>query len=105
MYIGAVGVVYFELFRHNIVLSEWMMKPYISERVLDIACYVLEHKCTVREVAKVFCVSKSTAHKDLSERLPLIDKVKYNEIAEVLADNWDERYLRGGEATKKKYKG
>ena len=81
------------------------MKEYITERVLDIADYVLQHKCTVREVAKCFCVSKSTAHKDLSERLPLIDKVKYNEIAEVLADNWDERYLRGGEATKKKYKG
>lgn len=81
------------------------MKEYITERVLDIADYVLKTKCTVREVARIFCVSKSTAHKDLSERLPLIDKHKYNEISEVLADNWGERYLRGGEATKKKYKG
>ena len=81
------------------------MKEYIAERVLAIADYVLESKCTVREVGKVFCVSKSTAHKDLSERLPLIDKRKYDEIAEVLTDNWDERYLRGGEATKKKSKG
>ena len=81
------------------------MKEYIAERVLAISDYVLINKCTVREVGKVFCVSKSTAHKDLSERLPLIDKHRYAEIAEVLTDNWDERYLRGGEATKRKYKG
>ena len=81
------------------------MKPYICERVLDEADYVLEHKCTVREVAKIFCVSKSTAHKDLSERLPVLDKKLYQKIAEVMTDNWGERYLRGGEATKKKYKG
>ena len=81
------------------------MKSYICERVLEIADYVLEHKCTVREVAKIFCVSKSTAHKDLSERLPVIDKQRYSQIAEVMTDNWDERYLRGGEATKRKYKG
>ena len=81
------------------------MKQYIVERVLQEADYVLTNKCTVREVAKAYCVSKSTAHKDLSERLPVIDKQKYAEIAEVLTDNWDERYLRGGEATRRKYKG
>ena len=81
------------------------MKSYICERVLLIADYVLEHKCTVREVAKVFCVSKSTAHKDLSERLPMIDRQLYGKVVEVMTDNWDERYLRGGEATKRKYKG
>ena len=81
------------------------MKSYICERVIDVATYVLEHKCTVREVAQVFCVSKSTAHKDLSERLPIIDKRLYVQIVEVMTDNWDERYLRGGEATKRKYKG
>ena len=81
------------------------MKSYICERVLDVASYVLEHKCTVREVARVFCVSKSTAHKDLSERLPLIDKQLYSKIEQVMTDNWDVRYLRGGQATKKKYKG
>ena len=81
------------------------MKEYITERVLEIADYVLSNKCTVREVAKEFCVSKSTAHKDLSERLPQIDKLRYDQIAEVMSDNWDVRYLRGGEATKKKYKG
>ena len=81
------------------------MKSYICERVNDEALYVLKHKCTVREVARVFCVSKSTAHKDLSERLPVIDKQLHSQIERVLTDNWDVRYLRGGEATKKKYKG
>lgn len=79
------------------------MKDYIVERVMDIAEYLLQHKCTVREAAYAYCVSKSTAHKDLSERLPLLDKTLYEQVAEVLRDNWDERYIRGGEATKQKY--
>ncbi len=79
------------------------MKDYIEERVLEIARYVVENKCTVREAGKIFCVSKSTAHKDLSERLPVLDKNLYEEVSKVLDDNWSERYLRGGMATKKKY--
>ncbi len=50
------------------------MKDYIAERVTDIAHYVLENKCTVRDASYAYCVSKSTAHKDLSERLPELDK-------------------------------
>lgn len=80
------------------------MKDYIAERVIDIANYMLEHKCAIREAAYVFCVSKSTAHKDLAERLPELDKQLYEKVSEVLRDNWDERYIRGGEATKQKYK-
>ncbi len=80
------------------------MKGYIAERVVDIAEYLLKYQCTVREVAKVYCVSKSTAHKDLSERLPQIDDALYKKVACVLQNNWDDRYLRGGEATKRKYK-
>ena len=83
---------------------EKYMKDYIVERVTDIASYLLEHKCTIREAAYAFCVSKSTAHKDLAERLPCIDKQLYSQVATVLQDNWDERYIRGGEATKQKYK-
>ena len=79
------------------------MKDYIAERVIDIADYLLKTGCTIREVANAFCVSKSTAHKDLSERLPLIDKQKYAEVSAALNDNWAERYLRGGEATRRKY--
>ncbi len=80
------------------------MKDYIAERVTDIAHYVLENKCTVRDASYAYCVSKSTAHKDLSERLPELDKQLYEQVAEILRDNWDERYIRGGEATKRKYK-
>lgn len=80
------------------------MKDYIAERVMDIAHYLLENKCAIREAAYAFCVSKSTAHKDLAERLPELDKELYEQVAEVLKENWDERYIRGGEATKLKYK-
>ena len=79
------------------------MKEYIAERVIEIADYLLEHGCTIREVANVFCVSKSTAHKDLSERLPQLDSQKYSLVSQALSDNWEERYLRGGEATKQKF--
>ncbi|MCM1194958.1 MAG: sporulation transcriptional regulator SpoIIID [Corallococcus sp.] len=80
------------------------MKEYITERVTEIAHYLVENKCTVREVADVFCVSKSTAHKDLSERLPQLDKELYLSASDILKENWDERYVRGGEATKRKFK-
>lgn len=79
------------------------MKDYIIERVTDIAQYVLDNKCTVREAAYVYCISKSTAHKDLSERLPQIDKQTYEKVSKILQGNWNERYIRGGEATKQKY--
>ena len=81
------------------------MKDYIEERVFDIANYVVANKCTVREAGKAFCVSKSTAHKDLSERLPNLNRALYNDVAGVLGNNWKERYIRGGMATKLKYKG
>ena len=79
------------------------MKEYIAERVIEIADYLLKNGCTIREVANVFCVSKSTAHKDLSERLPQLDAEKYRLVSQALDDNWAERYLRGGEATRRKY--
>ena len=79
------------------------MKEYIAERVIEIADYLLANGLTIREVADVFCVSKSTAHKDLSQRLPLIDADKFELVSAALAGNWSERYLRGGEATKRKY--
>ncbi len=81
------------------------MKKYISERAVEIADYVISHKCTVRTVADVFCVSKSTAHKDLAERLPRVDPDRYKLVSAILSDNWSERYIRGGVSTQKKYKG
>ena len=80
------------------------MKDYIAERVIEIADYLLKTGCTIRDAANTFCVSKSTAHKDLSERLALLDKDKYQAVSAALDGNWAERYLRGGEATKRKYK-
>ncbi len=79
------------------------MKDYIAERAVSEANWVIEKRCTVREAAKAFCVSKSTAHKDLTVRLAEENPVLQEQVAEVLKLNWEERYLRGGIATKKKY--
>lgn len=79
------------------------MKDYIRVRVLDIAAYLLETGQTVRQAAEVFHVSKSTVHKDVTERLEKINKELYLEVSQVLARNKAERHIRGGEATKKKY--
>ncbi|MFS8500621.1 MAG: sporulation transcriptional regulator SpoIIID [Caldicoprobacter sp.] len=80
------------------------MKDYIEERVLEIANYMIQSKATVREVAKVFKVSKSTVHKDVSERLPKINPILWEEVKKVLEYNKAERHIRGGKATRLKYK-
>lgn len=79
------------------------MREYVRRRTLEMAMLVISRRCTVRQAAKVFCVSKSTAHKDLSERLALLDEALYDKVQRVLRDNWEERYLRGGCATRRKY--
>lgn len=79
------------------------MKDYIYERVLEIANYIYETKATVRQAAKVFGVSKSTVHKDVTKRLQKIDKHLAHKVREVLDYNKSERHYRGGEATRKKY--
>ena len=81
------------------------MKGNIEERACDLANYILEHKATVRAAAQKFGVSKSTVHKDLSERLQMISHPLYLAVKEVLEENKAERHLRGGMATKRKYKG
>lgn len=80
------------------------MQEYIQKRVLDICAYILKTKATVRQAAQVFEVSKSTVHKDLTERLPSLNKTMAEEVKKVLDFNKSERHLRGGEATKRKYK-
>jgi putative DeoR family transcriptional regulator (stage III sporulation protein D) len=77
----------------------------IEERARDLALYIVEHNATVRDAARHFGVSKSTVHKDLSERLRYIDYPLYTQARAVLEQNKAERHLRGGEATRKKYKG
>ncbi|AZK60704.1 Stage III sporulation protein D [Candidatus Desulforudis audaxviator] len=81
-----------------------MMQEYIQKRVLDICAFILESKATVRQAATVFKVSKSTVHKDMTERLPSLNKKLANRVRIVLEHNKSVRHLRGGEATRKKYK-
>jgi len=80
------------------------MQEYIRKRVLDISEYILESSATVRQAANVYGVSKSTVHKDVTERLPAIDKNLAGKVKTVLEKNKAERHIRGGEATRKKYK-
>lgn len=80
------------------------MKEYIEDRVMRIADYVLENGATVRLAAKAFGTSKSTVHKDLTERLYSISPSTAKQVAEVLKKNKDERHIRGGNATRMKYK-
>jgi len=80
------------------------MQEYIQKRVLDICSYILETQATVRQAAQVYQVSKSTVHKDMTERLPSLNKQLAQEIKAILEYNKAERHLRGGEATRRKYK-
>lgn len=80
------------------------MKDYIRKRVLEISNYILKSKNTVRQTAVIFGVSKSTVHKDMIERLPAIDKNIATKVRNILEINKAERHIRGGEATRKKYK-
>ena len=79
------------------------MKTYIEERVIELANYIVEHGGTVRSAAKLFCVSKSTVHKDVTERLVKINPRLAGEARRVLEVNKSERHIRGGLATKEKY--
>ena len=79
------------------------MKEYIEERVLIIADYIIETKKTVRAAAVAFNVSKSTVHKDMSERLPQLCKHSAKKVRQILDINKAERHIRGGNATKNKY--
>lgn len=79
------------------------MQEYIRRRVLEISQYILESQATVRQAASVYGVSKSTVHKDMTERLPAINKAVASRVKHVLDHNKAERHLRGGEATRKKY--
>ena len=79
------------------------MKDYIEERAVEIAYYIIEHKATVCQTAKIFGVSKSTVHKDVTERLLKINPALAGEARKVLNVNKQERHIRGGFATREKY--
>lgn len=76
----------------------------IKDRTLEEARFFINHNSTVRATAKAFNVSKTTIHKDLTQRLPYFLPILYEEVLEIISKNTKERALRGGEATKKKYK-
>ena len=80
------------------------MKDYIEDRVMEIAQYIIDNNATVRSTAKVFSVSKSTVHKDVHERLIHINMNMYGQCRNVLEKNKAERHIRGGLATREKYK-
>ena len=75
----------------------------LEERVLCCAEYIVQTGCTVRACSAHFSISKSTVHKDMTERLPQIDKALYAEVRAILDKNLSERHIRGGNATRKKY--
>ena len=81
------------------------MKGNMEERAERLALYILENRATVRAAAQRFEISKSTVHKDLSERLPAFNRTLYLQVKEVLEANKAERHIRGGRATRKKYNG
>ena len=79
------------------------MKDYIEERAVEIAKYIIETGATVRQAAKKFGISKSTAHKDCTDRLVQINPGLAQEVRLVLDVNKQERHIRGGLATREKY--
>ena len=79
------------------------MRDDLETRARELAVYLIERRTTIRDAAKHFSVSKSTVHKDLSERLREIDRSLYVQVKEILEQNKAERHLRGGEATRRKY--
>ena len=80
------------------------MNSLIIKRVLDEANYMLKTKDTIREIATIFNVSKSTVHKDLHERLAEINIELFEQVDSILKYHIDVRHIRGGQSTKKKYK-
>ncbi len=77
----------------------------MEERAERLAQYIIENRTTVRAAAQKFGISKSTVHKDISERLPQFNRVLYQQVKEVLEVNKAQRHIRGGIATRKKSRG
>ena len=83
--------------------GDFFVKSYIEERAIEIANYIIENNATVRQAAKVFGISKSTVHKDCTERLIQINPALAAQARKVLDVNKKERHIRGGLATREKY--
>ena len=81
------------------------MTDTIAQRACTLAVYMIETGATVRSTAQHFGISKSTVHKDISQRLPQYNRALYLQVRHVLQTNKQERHIRGGMATRRKYKG
>ena len=81
------------------------MSNTIEERACELAVYMIETGATVRAAAQHFGISKSTVHKDLQQRLPQYNRLLYEQVRKVLNTNKAQRHIRGGMATRRKYKG
>ena len=79
------------------------MREDLEQRAEELAVYIIENRATIRAAARQFGVSKSTVHKDLSERLEQIDRPLWQQVKKILAQNKAERHIRGGNATRAKY--
>ena len=90
-------------FRNRRRKNTYIADERLSQRAISLANYMIENKPTVRQAAKIFGVSKSTVHKDLTERLENIDSSLAIEVRKILDLNKSERHIRGGMATKEKY--
>ena len=89
----------------HVVGSERALKGNMEERAERLALYIIENRTTVRAAAQKFGISKSTVHKDISERLPQFNRRLYLQVKEILELNKAQRHIRGGIATRKKYRG
>jgi putative DeoR family transcriptional regulator (stage III sporulation protein D) len=81
------------------------VKGFVEQRAVELGEYIIQSKATVRKTAKKFGISKSTVHKDVSERLKKVNPQLYREVKSVLEINKAQRHIRGGMATRRKYKG
>ena len=81
------------------------MTDNMEDRARQLAVYIIETEATVRSAAQHFGISKSTVHKDLCQRLPLCDPLLYRQVRVILDKNRQERHIRGGMATRRKYRG
>ncbi|HHU89945.1 MAG TPA: sporulation transcriptional regulator SpoIIID [Clostridiaceae bacterium] len=79
------------------------MRHYIEERALELGSFIIENRTTVRAAAQSFGISKSTVHKDVTERLAKLDPLMAVQVKRILEENKAERHIRGGEATRQKY--
>lgn len=93
---------------HIVIVSkrEWCaIKENLEQRAEELALYLIENRGTVRSAAKKFGLSKSTVHKDISERLPLYNRALWLRVKALLEENKAQRHIRGGLATRRKYRG